>query len=89
MARDPSLRMVHNGRCLFLFTGGDSQRFGQTPCVVEGKIGPHEGLETGAGGRRRHALQSDIFQQLLASGLAFGTEPFRGIFDCLEDSRIG
>ena len=89
VARDPSLRMVHNGRCLFLFAGGDSQRFGQTPCVVEGKIGPHQHVETGAGRRRRHALQSDIFQQLLAIGLAFGTELFGGIFDRLEDRWIG
>ena len=89
VARDPSLRMVHNGRCLFLFAGGASKRFGQTPGMVEGKIGPHQRFETGAGRRRRHALQGDIFQQLLASGLAFGAEPFRGVFECLEDSRIG
>jgi hypothetical protein len=57
--------------------------------VVEGKIGPHERLETGAGRRRSHALQSDIFQQLLAIGLALGIELFRGIFDRLEDRWIG
>ena len=43
-------------RLLELCAGGDLQRFGQTPCVVEGKICPHEGLETGAGSRRRHAV---------------------------------
>ena len=57
--------------------------------MVEGKIGPHERLEGSAGRRRRRALQGDIFQRLLAAGLAFGAELFRGIFDCLEDGRIG
>ena len=57
--------------------------------MVEGKVSPHKALETGAGRRRSHALQSDIFQQLLAIGLAFGTELFRGIFDRLEDRWIG
>ena len=64
------------------------QRFGQTPCVVEGKIGPHERLESGAGRRRGRALQGDIFEQLLATGLAFFVELFRGRFESLEDGRV-
>ena len=56
--------------------------------MVEGKIGPHERFESGAGRRRRHALQSDIFEQLLAPGLAFFVELFRGRFESLEDGWI-
>ena len=75
-------------RLLELFAGGDSQRFRQTPCVVKGKICPHECLETGAGRRRGCALQGNIFEQLLATGLAFFVELFRGRFEGLEDGRV-
>ena len=41
------------------FIRGDSERFGQTLRVVEGGIGPHKRVETGAR-RRRRALQGDF-----------------------------
>jgi hypothetical protein len=73
---------------LKLFARGDSQRFGQMPCVVEGKIVPHERFESGAGRRRGNASQSDVLEQLLAPGLAFFVELFRGRFKGLEDGRV-
>src|SRR5262249_15473616 len=75
----------HGGRPV---TGGHSQRFGHTPCVVEGAVGPYERLQSGAGRRRRRALQGDIFQQRRAPGLAFGAKLFRGVGDRFEDGLI-
>src|SRR5262245_16658640 len=72
-----------------LFAGGDSERFGQTPCMVQGGVGPRERVETGARCRRRHALQGHVFQYPVAAGLAFGTELFRRIFEGLEHGRSG
>src|SRR5262249_9588033 len=35
------------------------------------------------------ALQGEVFQQRLPATLAFGSELFRRIFECLEDGRSG
>ena len=56
--------------------------------MVEGKIVPHERFESGAGRRRGNASQSDVLEQLLAPGLAFFVELFRGRFKGLEDGRV-
>src|SRR5271166_3191899 len=72
-----------------LVAGGDSQRLGQTPCVVKGAIGPGECLDLRTGRRYGLALQSDVFQGLFADSLAFGAKLLRNIFDCLEDGWIG
>ena len=42
-------------------TGGNPQRFRQTPGVIEYTIGPGEHVETAAGGVRGRTLQCDIF----------------------------
>src|SRR5262245_773800 len=66
----------------------DSERFSQTPRVVKGSVGPAERVETGTGRRRGGALQGDIFQNLRAATLPFGSELFRRDFESREDGRI-
>ena len=67
--------------------GGDSQRLRQTPCVVEGAIGPRERLETRACGRDRNPLQRNILQQPIAAGSAFRTMRFEASSSALKMAR--
>jgi hypothetical protein len=68
--------------------GSNLQGFGQTPRVVEGCVGPGEGVETGARQRRGYPLQGDILQQLLAARFALSSELVRGGFKRPVDGRI-
>ena len=72
-----------------LHAGGDSQRFGQTPGVIESSIGPPEHVESSARRGHWHALHGDVFQYLRTDCLAFGSKLFRRLFEGLEDGRIG
>jgi hypothetical protein len=57
--------------------------------MIEGAVGPRQGVEGGAGFGGRAALQGDVLEELRAAGLALGGELARRGLDRRTGRRIG